>query len=138
MPDEMRTRAELQRAHDLITGLVLGETGVMDLDDTTIMVYSTAATVLCWVLHHDHVTGFSDALRDIEAAAAARGFALVDGKECRVRSAPRCEGCGCEDQVGCPEGCAWDETFLAADRHVCSSCAPEIRAQKPPIVVVGG
>ena len=39
---------------------------------------------------------------------------LLDLAAINVRS---CTGCGCTDQVGCPEGCAW-----AGDR-LCSRCA---------------
>ncbi len=61
----LRTEAEIQRAHDLLVGVILGEAGVglVDRQHTTL---SIAASVLCWALQHDHNIQFGTLLRELE------------------------------------------------------------------------
>lgn len=73
----MRTQAEIQRAHDLLVGVLLGE--VPELEPTQRRhkeVLSAAASVLCWILEHDHNVKFPRLLKDLEQAAKEYGYTV--------------------------------------------------------------
>jgi hypothetical protein len=72
----MRTYDELQRAHDLLVGIMLGDVPSESRRDPSI---HAAAEVLCWALHHDHNTAFTTKLHVIEQELRARGFVLERG-----------------------------------------------------------
>ena len=64
----MRTEAEVQRAHDLIVGLILDEAPMKTTEEEKLRL-SQCASVLCWVLRHDHNVAFSELLASIEKQA---------------------------------------------------------------------
>ena len=70
----MRTEAEIQRAHDVIAGLILGEGPKVPSNCQPLL--NTQAAVLCWVLEHDHNRAFSDLLKTLEKIAEDEGFEL--------------------------------------------------------------
>lgn len=71
----MKSFEEIQRAHDILHGLITGETPFVFGEESRPLVHA-ALDVLCWVLNHDHSNGFRDSLADIEAALAERGYVL--------------------------------------------------------------
>ena len=71
----MKNQQEIQRAHDALAGLLLGD--VPNPFGGEIPTAVVAATdVLCWVLEHEHNQKFADNLRVILAALEARGYEL--------------------------------------------------------------
>lgn len=68
----MRTEDEIQEAHDLLVGLVLGEARLQEgwTPESKAAVHS-AADVLCWVLKHDHNRTFEGNLEKLRKAAEA-------------------------------------------------------------------
>jgi len=70
----MRDEAEVQRAHDMLAGIILGEVPLPLPNDKL----CCAIDVLCWVLRHDHNDSFAKNLMIIEMLAAEAGFVLRD------------------------------------------------------------
>ncbi len=73
----MKSEMEIQRAHDLIAGLVLGEAPLVFGENEGRA--AAALDTLCWVLGHQHAgsgTAFEKNLIAAEAEAAAMGFVL--------------------------------------------------------------
>ena len=66
----MRDSDTIQRAHDTLVGIALGDVEVPGLDPED-PGFVGALDVLCWVLEHDHSTAFADNLRKLRAAFAA-------------------------------------------------------------------
>ena len=66
---------QLQRAHDLLVGILLKEVPNPGFDEKYI---HAAADVLCWALNHDHNIAFDQNLKRLEGALAERGFFLCD------------------------------------------------------------
>jgi hypothetical protein len=71
----MLSEAEIQRAHDILIAVKLGEVMVLVPDDDSL---TAAIDVLCWVLRHDHNQTFAENLAGLEAAIAATGAVLHD------------------------------------------------------------
>lgn len=79
---ELRDVKEVQRAHDILAAVILGEVpspveGVRDEQILTALLRAQL-DALCWVLKHDHRNGFPKALADIETWLEERGFVLED------------------------------------------------------------
>jgi hypothetical protein len=74
--DPMRTGDEIQRAHDILTAMILQREIVARLDDETRRVVTRSIDVLCWVLRHDHNESFQGMLEVIDAHMAAMGLEL--------------------------------------------------------------
>jgi hypothetical protein len=68
---------EIQRAHDMLVGIILGEAPVK-FSPATIEVLVGCTDVLCWVLDHDHNQSFKAALLKLEAEITRHGSALID------------------------------------------------------------
>ena len=73
----IRDPNEIQRAHDLLIGILLGETPY-HLTKEAKGRYSMMACVLCWVLQHDHNPRFAELLKEVEAAIKEAGLELYD------------------------------------------------------------
>lgn len=73
----VRPANEIQRAHDLLVPILIGELKLLMGEETRKALHA-ACDVLCWVLNHDHNQAFADNLRKVEEAAAAKGFRLLD------------------------------------------------------------
>lgn len=73
-----REPMEIQRAHDLLVGIVLGETPITDEETKTEA--GGIAGVLCWVLKHEHNKTFGDLLEQIEGELHEMGAILRKGK----------------------------------------------------------
>ena len=75
MSPAMRSQDELQRAHDLLHGIVLGEVpvGVPEADRPILV---ASLDVLCWALRHDHNPAFAENLATFEEELARLGYVL--------------------------------------------------------------
>ena len=63
----MRSEFEIQRAHDLLTKIILGHAGSPFEDDPAAdEILRECTNVLCWVLQHDHNTLFASNLEKVE------------------------------------------------------------------------
>jgi hypothetical protein len=71
----MKSEAELQRAHDLLVGILLKEIPAV-FDPELLTHISVASSVLCWVLEHEHNRTFGDGITKLEADLKAQGFTL--------------------------------------------------------------
>lgn len=73
----MRTQDEIQRAHDILVGLILGEVPpTLVPEDKQKEQLSTMAMVLCWVLRHNHNKAFGELLQTIEECARECGVVV--------------------------------------------------------------
>jgi hypothetical protein len=71
----MRNADEVQRVHDQLVAVILGEVP-LDLDSQDLQRLTGAADVLCWVLQHGHNDTFELNLKKLEQSARAAGFVL--------------------------------------------------------------
>jgi hypothetical protein len=71
----MRDQQEIQRAHDILEALVLGDVPNVMTEEEAPLVLVMLDT-LCWVLGHDANDAFARNLRQIEADIEALGFRL--------------------------------------------------------------
>lgn len=74
----MKTGDEIQRAHDLLVGIVLDSElfdQLVNADDHQGLICSL--DVLCWVLGHDHNTSFAQNIRKLELRLEALGIRLT-------------------------------------------------------------
>jgi len=71
----MRDPVEIQRAHDLLIPVLLGEIE-LPIDEADKRSLQAAVDVLCWVLRHDHNDAFATNLKRIERLARAQGLVL--------------------------------------------------------------
>ena len=74
---QLRPAVEVQRAHDLILGVLLHRDIAAGLGETAV-VLDQMACVLCWVLRHDHNPGFPRVLAAIEERMRDEGLVLFD------------------------------------------------------------
>lgn len=74
----MRSPTELQRAHDLLIGLLLDTDFPRVADEAEVAMIMSQANVLCWALGHRHNTKFAQILLDIERNMADQGVVVVD------------------------------------------------------------
>lgn len=79
----MRDAAEIQRAHDMLVAIILGEVPYRGLDLSRI---HGACEVLCWVLEHGHNEAFAANLAAIEASVRLAGYELHDTGKLNVRT----------------------------------------------------
>lgn len=88
-PAESRLREidEVQRAHDKLVAIVLGEvpSPFPDEDETPIR---AALDVLCWALNHTHADGFARTLNTIDTFLDQRGFRLTNAPEAQPPTPP--------------------------------------------------
>lgn len=75
---QLRSADEVQRAHDMLTGLLLDEEMSAKLGPLANSL-NFMAGVLCWVLHHDHNGAFATTLEVLEGWLTREGIMLVDG-----------------------------------------------------------
>ncbi len=84
MPNKptIRTETEVQRAHDILVGIILDEVPIeMRATEEDKMKLSQYACILCWMLHHDHNTAFAKLLADLEKIANQLGFVIEGPSE---------------------------------------------------------
>lgn len=72
----MRTEDEIQRAHDQLVGILLGETKFAKVEKRILRDTHVAASVLCWVLEHDHNPLFAAFLADLQKVTTEAGYTL--------------------------------------------------------------
>lgn len=77
----VRTPLEVQRAHDLLTGLLLDDRLRALVSKDTEHALIAAADALCWLLGHEHNRNFEQNLEAIELAMRRLGVELVDSGE---------------------------------------------------------
>jgi hypothetical protein len=106
----MKTAQEIQLAHDQIVGVLLGEVP-LPIGHGDEMALNLMASVLCWVLDHDHNQAFAQNLQSLRNDIEAAGFVI------RKEGSQTCRECGCTDERACEGGCSWVEEDL------CSACA---------------
>jgi hypothetical protein len=76
----LRPAMEIQRAHDLLVGIILGEVPELEITDEIRDKLSAAASVLCWVLKHDHNLRFQELLDALEKAGEKVGYSFRSAK----------------------------------------------------------
>jgi len=76
----MKSEAEVQRAHDMLIAVILGELPT-PLNERNKLGLRAACDVLCWVLNHDHNQSFEKNLGLIERLAHANGGTFELGRE---------------------------------------------------------
>ncbi len=84
MPNKptIRTETEVQRAHDILVGIILDEVPIeMRATEKQKFQISQMTSVLCWVLHHDHKSAFAELLADIEKTANELGIVIEGPSE---------------------------------------------------------
>jgi hypothetical protein len=75
----VKTQAELQRAHDILSAVVLEEVKLDTLHETTSWTALHAGLdVLCWALGHSDNKAFGVNLAHVENALAKAGYRLVE------------------------------------------------------------
>lgn len=75
----MKDQKEIQRAHDLLVGCILGEAPLpRPMDEMEKEKIGVMASVLCWVLQHSHNPLFGDYLARFETELKANGIYLFD------------------------------------------------------------
>jgi hypothetical protein len=96
----MKSQHDIQRAHDLLAGVILGDApspfgkpqsgefakllAALDASDhkaadiIRFQLMQETASVLCWVLEHEHSTTFGQSLRNLERWLLEQGLELVD------------------------------------------------------------
>jgi hypothetical protein len=74
----MKDIEQIQRAHDILAGVLMGEVKI-PLDAQTLDRFNVAATTLCWVLEHAHNKAFGVAIAKLEADLKALGYELNPG-----------------------------------------------------------
>jgi hypothetical protein len=76
----MRSKHEVQRAHDLLLSLFMGmkdlRPQIVKAEKINLMI--AAADALCWVLGHDHNDSFRSNLQAIERLLAEVGITIVE------------------------------------------------------------
>jgi cytochrome bd-type quinol oxidase subunit 1 len=89
----LRNPAEIQRAHDLIGGVItnpsLHELVFHANDAAALAAVMVNMEVLCWVLGHDRNQTFSRNYTAVEAALAELGILLADSGALRRREDPK-------------------------------------------------
>jgi hypothetical protein len=82
----LRPAAEIQRAHDILVAVLLGETPLRP-NDRARRYISVACDALCFVLSHEHNTTFAENLQTIEAEIKeAGGGELIDSGKLQRRT----------------------------------------------------
>jgi hypothetical protein len=81
MKIEIRDSMEIQRAHDMLHGIVIGEIPKEFFTGKMQTAINIATDVLCWVLKHEHNEVFIKNLIAIEAHLAKCDIFLVDAEE---------------------------------------------------------
>ena len=76
----VREADAVQRAHDLLTSVVLGEVPVKPPDELMPELMG-ALSALCWVLNHDHNPMLYNNLAAIEKELLRRGYVLTAAPE---------------------------------------------------------
>jgi hypothetical protein len=74
----IRTEAEIQRAHDLLSLVLLDPVTGQTVDPNTQATMMHNLDVLCWVLHHDHNETFPKNLAQLEDDLARAGVTLQE------------------------------------------------------------
>ena len=73
----MRTQEEIQKAHDCLIGILLGDVpGGVQFEPQSRKLLEAAVSVLCWVLENEHNQNFGIFLKDIQQVYEQAGFVL--------------------------------------------------------------
>lgn len=76
----MKSEDEIQRAHDLLIGLINEEVVVGRNVELPVQEMAEACAVLCWVLGHDHNQSFNENLSKLEKFANDHDYFLEKNK----------------------------------------------------------
>lgn len=114
-----RDPKEIQRAHDILVAIALGEVPNV-FTETETYIWRGVLDALCWVLQHEHNKAFSENLALIEARIKSLGFHLWDSGQLQVRvTRSECEP-GVEKQAPEPPD---DSAISPEEKPV--ECQPE-------------
>ena len=81
-PIKIRDALEIQKAHDMIVAIILDDVPEeMHATEEQKQALAKMASVLCWVLHHDHNVAFVDLMMQIEQIANDMGVVIERKKE---------------------------------------------------------
>lgn len=115
----MKSQQELQKAHDILVGILLGEAPNPFPEEDNLPL-TIATDVLCWALDHNYNPNFGNNLAKIEAFMKERGINLVDMGDPKPRVArskvcTQCNGKGWilerGDGVGLSSSCSCPSCF---------------------------
>lgn len=81
----MKTEDQIQRAHDILVGIILGESP-LELNAVQLGDIKLLATSLCWVLDHSYNDKLGELLKEIEEQSLKRGVAIVHNKDNPTRN----------------------------------------------------
>jgi hypothetical protein len=85
MEIELRSKQEIQAAHDRLVAIIVGDVPKPYENPHWLTSLRISASVLCWVLKHDHNSSFAETLDEIDAFLAARGIVLQDSGRLQIR-----------------------------------------------------
>lgn len=77
---ELRQLIDIQRAHDILTSILMGQPD-LQLDTDIMADMMACADVLCWALNHEHSQVFAKKLAFLEMAAAKAGFVFEENPD---------------------------------------------------------
>lgn len=72
---QTRPSGEIQKAHDLLVGVLLGELP-HGLGEEELTILNACAGVLCWTLRHDHNPTFEHTIKGLEKLAISLGYSF--------------------------------------------------------------
>lgn len=81
---QIRPATEIQAAHDRLVALLVSDVP-SPFGDEHLKSVSIAASVLCWVLQHNHNVAFAQNLAEIDHALREMGYELVDSGKVQCR-----------------------------------------------------
>lgn len=73
-----REPKEIQKAHDILLAVLLGEVDIGPLDPAVFGRMGAVADALCWVLQHDHNDTFERYYQALQKAIESTGAVLID------------------------------------------------------------
>lgn len=74
----LRSEDEIQAAHDRLVAIMLGEIPYPYQNRYALTKLEAAASVLCWILGHEHNTSFGENLERIDRFMRAEGYELTE------------------------------------------------------------
>lgn len=72
----MKTQDEVQRAHDLLCGIVTGEVRSFPMAPSELQSLHAVLDCLCWILEHEHNQVFQENMAILEERLQEAGYCL--------------------------------------------------------------
>jgi hypothetical protein len=70
----MKDQGAVQRAHDMLVGIITDKVVSINFTEEELRDFMVEASVLCWILDHDHNDGFEVQMKKLEEFLKSRGF----------------------------------------------------------------